>query len=103
MEQVMNLLSEVEEKATKILNLAEEEKKRLRVKSIQDMEDLDKQIKEATKEKLDALRSKNDKELLEGKQSLMEECQKSIQRMEDNYKDNHKKIVDQIFHQIIGE
>ena len=103
MEQIMKLLSEVEEKATKILNLAEEEKKRLRVQSKQDIEDLDNQLKKFTKEKVDGLRSKNDKELEEGKQALLKECEQSIQRMEDNFNKNHDGLVDQLFHQIIGE
>lgn len=103
MEQIMNLLCEVEEKANKILSLAEEEKKQLRLQMDQKIKEFDEETEKGTRSKVEELQMKYEQELKKGESTLLEEYEMTKKEIEENYRKNHDRLVDELFHNIIGE
>lgn len=101
MEKVINLLYDIEEKANQIVKRASEEKVRLSEALEKDLEKLDQTIDAENAAKLSALQAQADKDLLNEKQSLIDDCNKQLSEMETYYDHNHGALVDKVFQSII--
>ena len=101
MEEVINLLYDIEEKATQIVNRANEEKVSLHDALEKNMELLDQTIATENASKLSVLQAKVDQELTREKQALIEDCNKQLINLEAHYKKNHDVLVDEIFQGLI--
>lgn len=101
MEKVINLLYDIEEKANQIVKRASEEKVRLSEALEKDLEKLDQTIDAENAAKLSALKAQADKDLLNEKQSLIDDCNKQLSEMETCYEHNHSSLVDKVFQSII--
>ena len=106
MEQMMTVLgrlSEIEAAAVNIENEAANEKRRIAREYEQKTIDFDQKLDAQTEEKLKEL---NEKLKAEAEQELLkmrEETQQELDSMKREYDQNHKKLVDKLFHYIIGE
>lgn len=103
MEKVLNLLDEIEEKANAILAHTSVEKAALHDQLNKDMEKLDREMEEKTKNQLDELRQKMNKEITNETKLLVESCNKQLEELEHTFQKNHDKLVDVIFQKIIEE
>ncbi len=101
MERVINLLHDIEEKANQIVKRANEEKVRLNDRLQKDMETFDHEIAEKNAAKLDFLKVGVDKELNLEKQSLIDECIRQLTQMDTDYLENHDRLAQEIFQEII--
>lgn len=101
MEEVINLLYDIEEKATQIVNRANEEKVSLHDALEKNMELLDQTIATENATKLSVLQAKVDLELTQEKQALIEDCNKQLVNLEAHYKKDHDALVNEIFQGLI--
>ena len=101
MEEVINLLYDIEEKATQIVNRANEEKVSLHDALEKNMELLDQTIATENATKLSILQAKVDLELTREKQALIEDCNKQLVNLEAHYKKDHDALVNEIFQGLI--
>ncbi len=101
MERVINLLYDIEEKANQIVKRANEEKTSLYGQLQKDMEQLDQEIVLQNSTKLEALKIQVEKELNLEKQSLIDDCNKELTRMEKDYMDKHNELAEKYFQEII--
>lgn len=100
---VLGRLSEIEAAAVNIENEAANEKRRIAREYEQKTIDFDQKLDAQTEEKLKEL---NEKLKAEAEQELLkmrEETQQELDSMKREYDQNHKKLVDKLFHYIIGE
>ncbi len=102
MEKVINVLYEIEEKANTILERSNKEKTRLYEKMNIDIEHLKAEIKKSTDQQLSILKSNMEKEILEERFILLDNCNKQLSDMEKNFNDNHDALVDKVFQRIIA-
>lgn len=102
MEKVIDLLSEIEEKADQIIKRASEEKNKLYQELEQNMKSFDKSIEEERTSKLAALKQQADSALEKERQSLIEDCNKQISHIETYYKDNHDALADNILKKLLS-
>lgn len=103
MEKVINLLNDIEEKATSIVDHTSVEKKALYKQLTKDMEKLDNQISGETQKKLDVIRTKMNQEIEDAKKDLVRTFEEHMNQMEDDYQKNHETYVDSVFQKIISE
>ncbi len=103
MEQILSLMVEVEEKATNILKLAEDEKQRIYQKSRVDLEQYDKQLNKEVEEKLELLRKKNEIEVEAARANMMQEYEQNLEKLNQDYNKKQDDLVKQIMKQLIGE
>lgn len=101
MENMINLLSEIEEKANEIMKRANEEKLDLYKKLEEDMKQLDNSIAADKADKIFALQAQINNELAEEQQALINDCNKQLEQMESQYEHNHDALVDKVFHSLI--
>jgi hypothetical protein len=101
MEKVISILYDIEEKANNIIKRVNEEKVRLQEEFNQDLEKLDQTIANEKAEKLNVLKADIDKKLTVEKQSLIDDCNKQLDNMEENYGKNHDALVESIFQELI--
>ncbi|MDF2609143.1 MAG: hypothetical protein K0R92_617 [Lachnospiraceae bacterium] len=101
MEKVISILYDIEEKANNIIKRVNEEKVRLQEELNQDLEKLDQTIANEKAEKLNVLKADIDKKLAVEKQSLIDDCNKQLDNMEENYGKNHDALVKNIFQELI--
>lgn len=98
---MINLLSEIEEKANEIMKRANEEKLDLYKKLEDDMNRLDNSIAADKADKIFALQAQINNELAEEQQALINDCNKQLEQMESQYEHNHDALVDKVFHSLI--
>ncbi len=101
MERVINLLYDIEEKADQIVKRANQEKVKLYDKLQKDLELLDQDISVLNTEKLKVLKAQVDEELTTEKQSLIDDCNKQLVNLEENYLHNNTSLVNKILQEII--
>ncbi len=101
MEKVINLLSEIEEKADEIMKRANEEKMELHKKLEEDITQLDNSIAADKADRIHALQAQINKELAEERQALINDCNKQLEHMESQYQHNHDALVNKIFLSLI--
>jgi len=102
MEKIITLLSEIEEKAEKIIENTSVEKEHLHKQFEEDIKLLDEQITNDTNNKLDELRSKINQSIEDEKNKLIEDCNKQLSVLENDFTKHHKTLVDKVFNSIIG-
>lgn len=103
MEKVINLLYDIEEKATRIIDRVTDEKAILYDKLNKDLEALDLEIEKETHEKLSSLQETLDREVSAETQDLITNNEKTLRDLELNFNTNKEDLVNQVFHNIIGE
>lgn len=103
MEKVLNLLNDIEEKANSIVDHTSVEKKALYNSLTKDMKKLDEEISSKTQEKLDVIRRKMDKEIVESKKEMLTSFDRHLNKLESDYQKNHDAYVETVFQKIIRE
>ncbi|MDF2951969.1 MAG: hypothetical protein K0S18_1552 [Anaerocolumna sp.] len=101
MEKVISILYDIEEKANNIIKRVNEEKIKLQEELNHNLKELDQTIAKEKAEKLSALKSDIDQKLAIEKQSLIDDCNRQLNKMEENYTQNHDTLVENIFQEII--
>lgn len=101
MENMINLLSEIEEKANEIMKRANEEKLDFFKKLEEDMKQLDNSIAADKANKINALQTQINNELAEEQQALINDCNKQLEEMESQYEHTHDALVDKVFLSLI--
>lgn len=96
MDMIVDRLSAIEESASRILDSAAEEKKRLEKQSQAKIAEYDARIDRETEEKLRELQKKLDARMTEELSGLKHDTEKAIHMMEQDYEANHKTLADQI-------
>lgn len=102
MEKIINTLYEIEEKANNIVKRVNEEKIRIQEEFDHALAELDNNIAAEKAEKLSVLKTDIDKTLAIEKQSLIDDCNRQLSKMEENYSKNHEALVNTIFQEIIS-
>ncbi|MEG1991992.1 MAG: hypothetical protein RR056_01280 [Acetivibrio sp.] len=103
MEKVINLLNDIEEKATSIVDHTSVEKKVLYQQLAKDIQKLDDHISKETQTKLDVIRQKMNGEMEEAKIDLHSSFEKNMKHLESDYSKNHDIYTETIFQHIINE
>lgn len=102
MEKVISLLSEIEEKAAKIIESTSIEKEHLHKQFDINIKLLDEQIMSETNKKLDDIKNKINQSLEAERNKLEDDCKYQISKLESDFTNNHNVLVDKVFHNIIG-
>ncbi|ROR22157.1 hypothetical protein EDD66_11639 [Mobilisporobacter senegalensis] len=102
MEKVISLLSEIEEKAAKIIESTSIEKEHLHNQLEKDMKQLDEKIMNDNNKKLEEIKYKINLSLEEERKNLADDCNHQISKLESKFSNNHNELIDEIFHKIIG-
>lgn len=100
MEKVINRLFEIEEKANRIMENSNVQKQKMYDQLNSDLEKLDHEIKNDTNSKLEILRAKMNDEIAKERQALIDDCNSQINKMEQNFNQNHAVLVDTVFNNI---
>lgn len=101
MEKVISLLFDIERKANQIIERANIEKNDLfeeNEKAIKAMED---SIADENNSKINVLVAQADKEIEQEKQQLIENSEKQLSDLENNYQKNHDSLVNKVFQSIV--
>ena len=93
---VLNRLSEIEAAAVNVEKQSADEKRRIAKEYEQKTLDFDRELEARTEEKLKA---EAEEELLK----MRRETEQALEAMKKEYTQNHEKLVDELFHYIIGE
>lgn len=100
---VINRLSEIEAAAVNLRQQTAGEKRRIAKEYEQKTLDFDQKIEAETQKELKALSEKLEREANEELLKLRQGTEQALAAMEKEYTENHAKLADQIFHEIIGE
>lgn len=101
MEKVINVLSEIEDKASKILDRTQDQKKQLYEQLNKDLAKLENDIKADTASRIDAMQKEMELDISRERQNLLNDCKEHINSLQTNYEKQHDVLVDQIFHSIL--
>lgn len=102
MEKVLNYLNEIEEKANKIIERADDEKLVLQKDLDQRILDLEKYISDQNKKKLDKLQNEINHDLEKEITKLKSESKKQLEDLETYFNTNHVALVNKLFQKIVG-
>lgn len=102
MEKIINLLSEIEGKATTILDHTAEEKQQLHQQLDTDIEKFDRQIQKETEVKVFEIHSKFNDSIEVQRQQLIKNSDEQIKKLQSDFKDNHDALVAKVFCSIVG-
>lgn len=100
---VINRLSEIEAAAVNVENQSAGEKRRIAKEYEQKTLDFDRELDARTEEKLQDLNEKLKSEAEEELLKMRRETEQALESMKKEYTQNHEKLVDELFHYIIGE
>ncbi len=101
MEKVISLLFDIERKANQIIERANIEKNELYEENESLIKNMEADIAEKNTAKINALMTQAEKEIEQEKQQLIENSEKQLKVLEQNYKVNHDAMVDKVFRNII--
>ena len=101
MEKVITVLSEIEDKATKILDRTKDQKQQLYKQLNRDIAKLEQEIRTETNTKLARLQETMDTEIEEEKRTLLENCEEELVSLDTTFHANHEALVEEIFARII--
>jgi len=101
MEKVISLLFEIEEKANRIIELANEEKIRLYASLEKDLVQMEENIVAENTAKLSILQTQADQELSKEKQTLIFNCEKQLKNLDAQYDNYKEELVKKVFEDII--
>ncbi len=102
MENVINLLSDIETKANKILSRVSDDKARLNDESHQMMKNFENKVKRDTELKLQMIRSKADQEMQAELSKLKKEQEHYLKQLDDNFDANCEQYASQIVERILS-
>ena len=102
MEKVIKVLSEIEDKAGKILDRTKEQKQLLYDQLNKDLAKLDSDIKADMNKKIDSMQKEMEVEITKERQTLLNDCEKDITALQANFDANHDALVTEIFTKIIN-
>lgn len=103
MENVIDLLHDIEEKANQIIKRASDEKVKLHDALKADIDKLDMKITEDTNKKLLELKHKFDEELEAEMKSVTQDWNRQLADLETNFSKNHNTLADKIMKCIIND
>lgn len=103
MDTVIGRLSEIEEAAVHLEEMAVEQKKQLAADYERKTREFDQVADVETQEKLKALQEKLKSEAEDELRKMRQETERELAEMEEDYNQNHKKLAARILKQIIGE
>jgi vacuolar-type H+-ATPase subunit H len=101
MEKVISLLFDIERKANQIIERANIEKNELYEENEKLIKTMEADIAEENNAKINALMTQAEKEIEQEKQQLIENSEKQLKIIVQNYEVNHDTMVDKVFHSII--
>lgn len=101
MEKVINVLSEIEDKATTILDRTKEQKQQLYEQLNKDLAKLESDIKAETNAQIDVMQKNMETEISKEKTKLLADCEKEIADLQSAYTKNHDTLVNDIFKKIV--
>lgn len=101
MESVITKLSEIEIAAERIMGYAQQQKKELEQEMEERSAQFDAQVAADTGAKLEALRRELRGQLQQQVEQLRKEADQALNRMERTYQENHGRLSDSIFKEII--
>lgn len=101
MEKIIQYLYDIEEKADLIVKRASEEKKRLNASLETKISEYNEVVLKERNTKIEALKSRVQKELEEELSLLNEDCNKQISNMEHYFKEHHNELLNKVFNNII--
>ena len=96
---VLNRLSEIEAAAVNVEKQSADEKRRIAKEYEQKTLDFDRELEARTEEINEKLKAEAEEELLK----MRRETEQALEAMKKEYTQNHEKLVDELFHYIIGE
>ena len=100
---VINRLSEIEAAAVNVEKQSADEKRRIAREYEQKTLDFDQELDDHTERKLKALNERLKAEAEEELLKMRQETERELEAMKKEYTQNHEKLVDELFHYIIGE
>ncbi len=100
---VLNRLSEIEAAAVNVEKQSADEKRRIAKEYEQKTLDFDRELEARTEEKLKEINEKLKAEAEEELLKMCRETEQALEAMKKEYTQNHEKLVDELFHYIIGE
>lgn len=100
MDMIVDRLSAIEQSASRIMDSAAAEKKRLEEQAQVKIAEYDAMIDRETKDKLHALQKVLDTQMTEELSSLKQNTETSIHMMEADYEANHRTLAEQILHRM---
>ena len=101
MEKVITVLSEIEDKATKILDRTKDQKQQLYEQLNRDIAKLEQEIRTETNTKLARLQETMNAEIEEEKRTLLENCEEELVSLDTAFQTNHEALAEEIFARII--
>ncbi len=101
MEKVITVLSEIEDKATKILDRTKDQKQQLYEQLNRDIAKLEQEIRTETNTKLARLQETMDTEIEEEKRALLKNCEEELVSLDTAFQTNHEALAEEIFARII--
>lgn len=102
MEQVINRMFKIEEKANDIINRTTEQKQQLLLKHNRAIDQLKLDISHDSEKKLSLLQANMKKEIMKQRTILTQECTQELNALDDNYKEHHDILVESVFEKIIS-
>lgn len=100
MDMIVDRLSAIEQSASRIMDSAVAEKKRLEEQAQVKIAEFDAMIDQKTKDQLHTLQKELDAQMTEELSSLKQNTETSIYRMEADYEANHRALAAQILHKM---
>ncbi|MDO5291148.1 MAG: hypothetical protein Q4F05_00220 [bacterium] len=101
MEKVINVLSEIEDKATTILDRTQDQKQQLYEQLNKDLAKLDSDIKADTASKIDRMQEDMEQDIEKERLALISDCQKQLASLQQTFDKDHNALVNKVFAQII--
>ena len=101
MEKIVDTLTQINEKAEKILSDANGYKLKMQKQLEADIKEYEEKLNEKTAKELEDAASENNRSFEEKKEAIYKESQAMIDSMEDNYNKNHDTLVNDIFNKVI--
>jgi vacuolar-type H+-ATPase subunit H len=101
MEKVISLLFDIERKANQIIERANIEKNDLFEENEKAIKAMETSIADDNNSKINVLVAQADKEIEQEKQQLIENSEKQLSDLEENYRKNRESLVNKVFQSIV--
>lgn len=101
MEKVIGLLFDIEKKANQILDSANDEKNELLAENEKVIAQMEAEIAEENNNKIKLIVEKAEKELELEKQQLIENSNKQLADLDNNYRQNHDTLVNKVVQYVL--
>lgn len=102
MEQILNKLSEIEITAKSIMDDAAYKKQLLSEQMEQEFKEFDAQLDKETEHKIQQIRANLEKEKDAQLSALQKDTEKSLQELDDYFRENHRELAQKIYQKIIS-